>query len=103
MIASSGSGRTAIVVNIAERAREFGAKVAAITSNRESPLGMLADHLTIIPGESIKVSENTYSRLPMANALEQTLLIFLDSIVAFLTGQKNETNESMMKRHANLE
>jgi 6-phospho-3-hexuloisomerase len=103
LIASSGSGRTAVVVNITVRAREFGAKIAAITSNRETPLGILADHLTIIPGESIKVSENTNSFLPMANSLEQSLLIFLDSIAAFLAEQKNETNESMMKRHANLE
>lgn len=103
LIAASGSGRTNCVVNIAERARELGANVAAITSNRVSPLGKLADHLTIIPGESIKVSNITKSGLPMANTLEQALLIFLDSIIAVIAERKNETNESMMRRHANLE
>lgn len=103
LIAASGSGRTTVVVNISERARELGANIAAITSNRESPLGILADHITIIPGKSVKVSDNTKSNLPMANTLEQALLIFLDSIIAVIAERKNETNESMMRRHANLE
>lgn len=103
LIAASGSGRTASVITIARHAKELGARVSVITTVEDSPLGQLADHLTTIPGESIKVIDAIKSRLPMANALEQSLLVFLDCVIACVAEQKNETNESMMRRHANLE
>lgn len=103
LIAASGSGETPSVVRAAQRAKEIGAQVAIITSHVNSGLAKLADHVTIIPGESLKLSLQVKTKLPLANALEQTTLIFLDCVVAWLAAQKERTNEMMMTRHANLE
>lgn len=103
LIAASGSGETPSVVRAAQKAKEIGVHVAVITSWANSSLAKLADHLTIIPGESIKLSAQINTKLPLANALEQTALIFLDCVVAWLATQRGETNQTMMTRHANLE
>lgn len=103
LIAASGSGETSSVVRTAQKAKQVGAQVAVITSNSSSALAQLAHHLTIIPGQSLKVSMHANSQLPMANALEQTTLLFLDCVAAWLAAQKGENNQTMMARHANLE
>lgn len=103
LVAASGSGETPSVVRAAQKAKEIGARVAVITSAAHSSLAKYADHLTILPGQSIKISAQVSTKLPLANALEQTALIFLDCVVAWLAAQKGETNQSMMSRHANLE
>ncbi len=103
LIAASGSGTTPSVVRAAQRAKEIGAQVAVITSRDSSELAKLADHLTIIPGESIKLSSQVNTKLPMANTLEQTTLIFLDCVLAWLAVHTGQNNEIMMTRHANLE
>ncbi|MFB0543181.1 MAG: SIS domain-containing protein, partial [Candidatus Bathyarchaeia archaeon] len=43
VIAISGSGTTRTVVTQAEVAKEIGAKVLAVTSHPESPLGLISD------------------------------------------------------------
>jgi 6-phospho-3-hexuloisomerase len=103
LIAVSGSGETSGVVRAAQKAEEMGARVAVVTCSPHSSLAKCADHLTVIPGESIKISAQVGSQLPLANALEHTTLVFLDCVAAWLAVQKGETNQSMMTRHANIE
>ncbi|RJS84387.1 SIS domain-containing protein [Methanophagales archaeon] len=50
LIAFSGSGETAEVLVIAERAKAVGAKVVAITSFEDSTLASLADLVLLLPG-----------------------------------------------------
>lgn len=50
LIAFSGSGETAEVLVIAERAKDVGAKVIAITSFDDSSLASLADLVLLLPG-----------------------------------------------------
>lgn len=50
LIALSGSGETAEVIVIAERAKAVGAKVVAITSFEDSILASLADLVLLLPG-----------------------------------------------------
>lgn len=50
LIAFSGSGETAEVLIVAERAKDVGAKVVAITSFENSTLGRLSDLTIVIPG-----------------------------------------------------
>ena len=50
LIAFSGSGETAEVLVIAERAKAVGAKVVAITSFDDSTLASLADLVLLLPG-----------------------------------------------------
>ena len=50
LIAFSGSGETAEVLIVAERAKDVGAKVIAVTSFENSTLGRLSDLTIVIPG-----------------------------------------------------
>ena len=103
LIAASGSGETPGVVRVAQKAKELGAQVAVVTCAANSSLAQVGDHLTLLPGESIKTSAQVSTRLPLANVLEHTTLVFLDCVGAWLAAQRGETNQSMMTRHANLE
>jgi 6-phospho-3-hexuloisomerase len=103
LLAASASGETGGVVRAAQRAREAGARVAAITILNESTLAKLSQHLTIIPGETPKLAGAIHSRLPLASAWEQALLVYLECLEAWLASQKGLSNEEMMARHANLE
>ena len=117
LVVFSGSGETEGVVRVGRQAKAAGARVAVITSQPASSLARLADHLTILPGETPKVSAemsqdfHRNSRLPLASVLEQAALLFLDCLVAWLANQKGQDEScggaaiyaAMMARHANLE
>ena len=103
LIAASGSGETEGVVRTARQAKTVGARLAVITSQPESSLSKLSDQLTIIPGETTKISSTIKSYLPLASTLEQGVLLFLDCQVAWIAMQIGQTNDTMMAKHANLE
>ena len=110
IVALSGSGSTKLVLTAAELGRGIGAKVLAITSHDDSPLGKLADNRVIIKGRTKAEREEDYfSRqilgeheplAPMGTLFEDSIMIVLDSVVAELM-QRLETTEAEMKaRHA---
>lgn len=103
LIALSGSGRTETVVNLARKAKACGAQVLAITSSQATPLAEVADVTVITPAASVKTEIATPTRLPLANALEQAMAIYLDCIGAMLAARRGQGNAAMMRRHANLE
>lgn len=103
LIALSGSGRTETVVNLARKARYFGARVLAVTSGADTPLAQIADVVVIAPSASVKTDPTNLTRLPLANAVEQAMAIYLDCIGAMLAEQRKQDNTAMMRRHANLE
>jgi len=103
LIALSGSGRTESVLLMARKAKYYGARVLAITSSAATPLAEMADLVVIVPSGSIKTDITTPTRLPLANALEQAMAVYLDCIGAMLAELRGETNVAMLRRHANLE
>lgn len=103
LIALSGSGRTEAVVAMTRKAKGYGARVLAITSSRATPLAELADMTVIVPAGSVKTDVATPTRLPLANALEQAMAIYLDCVGAMLAERCGQDNAAMMRRHANLE
>jgi len=103
LIALSGSGRTETVVALARKAKGFGAQVLAITTSPAAPLAALADMTVILPAASVKTDVATPTRLPLANALEQAMAIYLDCIGAMVAARCGQNNAAMMERHANLE
>lgn len=60
VIAVSGSGTTRLVLTACEAAKEIGAKVAAITSRPDSPLGQVADHVMLIGGRTKRAHGDEY-------------------------------------------
>jgi len=103
LVVCSGSGETAGAVTPAKKAKQLGAKVAAVVSRPGSTLTQLADHTLLVPGETPKVSMEQRSQLPLATILEQAMLIVLDCAIGWLAERTGQTNQDMMSRHANLE
>lgn len=113
LVSISGSGRTRLVVAAAEAAKSVGVKVIAITTYPDSPLGKLADIVVRIPGRTKMATEEDYiSRqilglheplAPLGTLFEDTLLIFLDGVIAELMDKLGVTEEELRNRHANIE
>jgi len=106
IIIISGSGETNTMVKAAEKARERGAKVLAVTSYPESTIGELSDCCLLVKGRTVQeVDDENYmkrqiygnytSLTPLGTAFELTTLVFLDALVSELHHRKQaEESES---------
>jgi len=113
LLAVSGSGRTKTVVAVAETARSIGARVVAITTYPDSPLGRVSDLVVRIPGRTKLALEEDYivrqvrglhePLAPLGTLFEVTTMIFLDGIVVELMHKLGITEEDMKEKHANIE
>ncbi len=113
VIVVSGSGTTNLPVTVAEMSKILGAKVLAITSHPESPLGKISDHIVLVLGRGLDgLEEEYYSRqllgeheslAPMGTMFEDTCMILFDSVVAELMAELEVSEEEMKERHADIE
>ena len=109
----SGSGSTALPVTVAEMARRLGARVLAVTSHPDSPLGTTADHVVLVPGRERMAREEEYhSRqmlgeheplAPMGTMFEGSCMVFLDAVIAELMDRLEMSEEEMRRKHASIE
>ena len=113
LVAISGSGSTQIVVAAAEAAKKMKAKVAAITTYYDSPLGRLADLVVFVPGRTKLASMDDYFARqilgiheplsPLGTLFEDTSMVVLDSVVAELMKRLGKNESELARRHANIE
>lgn len=105
LVIGSGSGATASLIAMAEKAKTLGARVAVVTIFPDSRIGRLADTTVTIPAPTPKADGKSQfaSVQPMGSLFEQSLLIFLDVIVMRLMEKKAIDANAMFERHANLE
>lgn len=104
LVLGSGSGQTPTLLVIAQKARQAGAEILLFTTDPNSPLAELADHLVLIPAPSLNLSAQTSavpSIQPMGTLFEQSLLILCDSLI--LSSLAGASPAQMRERHANLE
>jgi len=113
LLAISGSGSTTTVVTAARIAKKVGAKVVAITSYPNSPLGRCSDHKVIIYGRTKVAGKKDYfSRqilgvheplAPLGTIFEATVSVFLDGLIVELMHRLGKTEADLKKRHATIE
>ncbi|UOQ95287.1 6-phospho-3-hexuloisomerase [Halobacillus shinanisalinarum] len=105
LLAISGSGSTQSICQFAEKAKRKEAEVAAVTTNADSQLAKLSDHLLVIPAATKKRrSEEPDTIQPLGNQFDQSLHLLLDAVIIYTLDQSKQTNnEEMTARHANLE
>ncbi len=105
LILGSGSGETASLRAMAEKARQLGAPIALITASPQSTLGRLADVVVTLPAPTPKARapQAASSVQPMGSLFEQSLLLLLDLAVLLLMARKGIGAQAMFSRHANLE
>lgn len=107
LIVGSGSGRTASVVLMAEKARQAGAEVAALTIYPDSELSKRACVTVRIPGVTAKngAPSGADTIQISGNGFEQGMLLLCDAMAIRLAKREGIAcdDEAVMSRHANLE
>jgi 6-phospho-3-hexuloisomerase len=103
LLVASGSGTTSGVVKSAETAAKAGARIAAFTTNPESPLAGLADALVIIPAAQKTDHASNVSRQYSGSLFEQVLFLATEAIFQSLWEKADAPAEELWLRHANLE
>ena len=104
LIVASGSGESAVPAAIAKVALKYKPKIAYVGSNMNSTIAGMADIKVRIPcGTKLNLAGEMKSSQPMSSLFEQSLLIFLDSIVCMIVKKQNIDIKTLWERHANLE
>ena len=103
LLVASGSGTTSGVVKSAETAAKAGARIAAFTTNPNSPLAKLADAVVIIPAAQKTDHGSGVSRQYSGSLFEQVLFLATEALFQSLWDSTDEPAEQLWLRHANLE
>ena len=113
LVAISGSGSTQVIVAAAEAAKKMKARVAAVTSYYDSPLGRLADLVVFVSGRTKLASMDDYFARqilgiheplsPLGTLFEDTAMVVLDATIAELMKRLGKNERDLAKRHANIE
>lgn len=115
LIAVSGTGSTKMVLTASSAAKDIGAKVIAVTSFPESPLGRLADLSVTIKGRTkagMPVEEDYVARqiigereplTPLGSIFENNSMVFLDSLIVEIMHRLGRTEADLKRRHATIE
>jgi 6-phospho-3-hexuloisomerase len=115
VVVFSGSGETKTVADIAESAKEIGARLCLITAKRESRIGRIADCCVVIESLRDTVGEETAefeirqmmgkhkSFAPLGTLFETASVIFADAIISRLMEIKEINVETLKGRHVNIE
>lgn len=101
--AVSGSGTTSGIVRAAEKAKQVGAKVFAITTNETSALATLAQHHMLVPAAAKLDRAGEKSAQYAGSLFEQTLLLLGDAVFMELWKIDGTPAQELWKRHANME
>ena len=96
LVAISCTGTTGFTDYLASRAKRFGANVAVITAEANSPLAEKANKVIVVP----TVAEEIVLR---AAVFEHATSLCLDAVFDVLTEQLKLDMETYRTRHANLE
>lgn len=102
LLVCSGSGETGTLVAHGKKALAVGASTLVITTDEGSTLGKLGQTTLVIPAKG-KYATDGISAQPMGALFEQALGLFLDILVKTYMESHQITEESMQKRHKNLE
>lgn len=107
LVIGSGSGTTASLVKMAEKAKKQGAAIVTVTIAPQNTIGSMADAVITIPGTTRQLVEGEAqeggSIQPVGSMFEQLSWLVYDSLVMDLKEQTKQSLDDMLERHGNLE
>ncbi|MDD1718739.1 MAG: 6-phospho-3-hexuloisomerase [Methanoregulaceae archaeon] len=115
MVIFSGSGRTKTVADIADKAKEIGARISLITSNPDSRIGRIADSVVVIEHHRDEVKDDAgefeirqmlgdhKSFAPLGTLFETAAMVFADAIISRLMEITQCDEKTLKGRHTNIE
>lgn len=102
-LCAAGPGELASVTALMQVAQGAGASVLMITAEPDHPSPKRADHLLVIPAQTMARDLEGTSTLPMGSLFEGAMFLVSEVIVLRLTTLLNQTPQSMRARHTNME
>lgn len=106
LIIGSGSGTTAGLVAMAQKARKYHADIATVTISPENTIGQMSKAYIKLPGTTRLLTQEDEVReslQPVGSMFEQLSWLTYDSVVMTLKEKTNQNNDDLIARHANLE
>ena len=104
LLVASGSGESKLPASIAKIARKYNARIALITSSKESTIKSMANVAVHLPCPTkTDYGYGVKSIQTMSTLFDQSLHLFGDIICLMLQKRTGKTNEDLKKYHANLE
>jgi len=100
LIVISASGGTETLLPLLKKAKSVGAKIAVISSKKQSAMADLADLVCQVGDDN---SFGKVHGMPMGSVFELSTLMFLEAVISRIVHDKNLTEEGMRAVHANLE
>ena len=106
LVVGSGSGRTAGLIVMAEKAKEAGADIATVTLAPENTIGQMAKVVVKLPGTT-RLAMDTESSVKSiqipGSMFEQLSWITYDAVILCIKEKLGISEDDMVARHANLE
>jgi 6-phospho-3-hexuloisomerase len=104
LVVISGSGTTASVLLVAERVREIGGRVLALTTNPESPLARVASRVLHVPAATKYRREGEAPSIqPLGSLFDQCAHVVFDAVCLRYAGTGASAPGDAFARHSNLE
>ena len=108
LIVGSGSGETKVTLDVVNKAKGHGARVAVLTMHGNSPIAQACDCAVVLAGIPAVSPEDTEASIfakknLSGNFFEASVTLVLDGIIGSLMVQKGQTGEIIRYNHANLE
>jgi len=105
LVIGSGSGRTAGLVNMANKAQAVGADIATVTIDPGQTIGSMAQAVIKLPGSTRLLGEGSEVQTvqPVGTLFEQLSWLVYDSIVMTLKEMTHQSFDDLISRHGNLE
>jgi 6-phospho-3-hexuloisomerase len=115
MVIFSGSGRTKMVADLAETAKEIGGRICLITANADSRIGRIADCIVIIEHHRDDVADDAAefeirqmmgdhkSFAPLGTLFETASMVFADAVISRMMEIAQIDEKALKDRHTNIE
>lgn len=103
LVAISGSGTTAGVLEAAHGAQSAGAFICAITTDPTSPLALESDHVVVVPAAAKTDHSGRRSVQFSGSLFEQSALVVFDATFLLMQSRLGRSSQELWSRHANLE
>jgi len=102
LLAVSGSGKTASILELATKAADNGVTVISVTSHADSPLGKVGQAVIVVPGAT-KSGDGVKSIQLLSTLFDQSVHLTLDALCLKLSRRDNVSNASAAATHSNME
>ncbi|MEC2159596.1 6-phospho-3-hexuloisomerase [Virgibacillus halodenitrificans] len=106
LLVISGSGSTGTLLSHATKAKEIQARIALVTTTKESEIGQISNCTVQIPAATKKRLAHEPSTIqPLGSQFDQAAHLLLDAVIIYLLNHvdKEKGQEKLQKKHANLE